>query len=84
MAENCTPAEQHRRWIDDEPTRSTELLPKLNRWIRHFEAAKQNPIHIVSLSPESLDETRWWFEFLVEVEAIQYDQEMVFKDLTRY
>ena len=84
LDERCTAAEQYRRWVDDEPTRGTELLLKLNRWIRHFEAAKQNPIHIVTLSPEGLDETRWWFEFLVVVKAIQYEKGMVFKDLINH
>ena len=83
LAKDCTHAEQHRRWIDDSPTRSTEILPEINLWIKHFEAARTNPIHLITLSPESLDRTRWWFEFLVEVEAID-DRDNVFKDLTRH
>ena len=83
LSENCTAAEQHQRWIDDSPTRSTEILPDINRWINHLRAAGPNPIHLVTLSPESLDVTRWWFEFLVEVEAID-GRDHVFRDLTRH
>ena len=60
------------------PTRSTEVLPDVDRWIKHFEAAKQNPIH--PLNPDSLDVTRWWYEFLVEVDAIN-EHDNVFRDL---
>ena len=84
LDERCTAAEQYRRWVDDEPTRGTELLPKLNRWITHFEKARQMPIHTVNLSTEGLNETRWWFEFLVEVKAIQYEKGTVFKDLLNH
>ena len=70
LSEKCTAAEQHRRWVNDSPTRSTEILPEINRWINHFKAAEHNPIHLATLSPEGLDKTRWWRKFLVEVKAI--------------
>ena len=81
LDERCTAAEQYKRWVSDEPTRGTELLPKLNRWITHFELSRQMPIHTVNLSTEGLIETRWWYEFLVEVKAIPHDKGTVFKDL---
>jgi len=81
LDERCTAAEQYKRWVSDEPTRGTELLPKLNRWIKHFEKSRQMPIHTVNLSTEGLMETRWWFDFLVEVQAIPYEKGTVFKDL---
>ena len=62
-------------------TRTTERLDEMDRWISHFEAAKMIPIHTVTLDADSLDVTRWWFEFFVEINVInRWDK--VFKDLT--
>ena len=36
------------------------------RWMDHFEAAKEVPIHTVTLDVDSLDVTRWWRDFFVE------------------
>ena len=63
------------------PTRGTEVLDEIDRWIKHFEAAKLNPIHTITLNPDSLDVTRWWYEFLIEVDVISR-HDKVFKDLT--
>ena len=70
LTEKCTAAEQHRRWINDSPTRSTETLSDYNRWITHFKTAEQHPIHLTTLSPEGQAKTKWWHTFLVEVKAI--------------
>ena len=70
LTEQCTAAKQHRRWVSDSPTRSTETLSDYNRWINHFKTAEQHPIHLSTLSPEGLAKTRWWHTFLVEVKAI--------------
>ena len=43
--------------------------------------SKLFPIHTIILNPDSLDVTRWWYEFLIEVDAISA-HDRVFKDLT--
>ena len=51
LAERCTHAEQHRRWINDKGCRQTEILDDYNRWTRHFETAKAFPIHLIKTKP---------------------------------
>jgi adenylosuccinate synthase len=70
MAENCSPAEQHRRWVNNMPCRRTEILPQIERWIKHFERAKQDPIHLVELDPEKAEISWWYREFLIEIEQL--------------
>ena len=62
-------------------TRGTERLDEMDRWISHFEAAKMVPIHTFTLDVDSLDFTRCWFEFLVEIKVMNR-RDKVFKDLT--
>ena len=62
------------------PTRSTERAEEMNRWIDHFEASKVVPIHTVTLDANSLEVTRWWRYFLVEI-GILNKRDRVFKDL---
>ena len=63
------------------PTRGTERLNEMDKWISHFEAAKMVPIHTLTLDVNSLDVTRWWFDFFVEIN-IMNRRDKVFKDLT--
>ena len=46
----------------------------------HFEAAKEVPIHTVTLDVDSLDITRWWRNFFVEF-GVLTKHDRVFKDL---
>ena len=81
LNERCSYAKQYRRWVNEMSTRTTERLDEMDRWISHFEAAKMIPIHTVTLDADSLDVTRWWFEFFVEINVMnRWDK--VFKDLT--
>ena len=41
VTEKCTKAKQHRQWVDDEPPRRTEVLADYDRWIKHFEKARE-------------------------------------------
>ena len=63
------------------PTRSSERLDEMDRWMDHFEAAKRVPIHTVTLDVDSLDVTRWWRDFFVEIGELS-KRDKVFKDLT--
>ena len=67
LDEGCSHAEQYRRWINDIPTRRSERLKEMVRWMYHFEAAKEVPIHTVTLNVDSLDVTCWWCDFFIEL-----------------
>ena len=51
LAERCTHAEQHRRWLDNMPTRGMEVLDKTDRWIKHFKAIPHPHYHTQSRQP---------------------------------
>ena len=57
-------------------TRRTEVLTEIERWIDHFEEAKQDQIHLVELEPESLDVTWWYHEFLNEIDQLSADDKV--------
>ena len=59
LDERCSDAEQYQRWVNEMPTRGTERLNEMDKWISHFEAAKMVPIHTVTLTIDSLDVTIW-------------------------
>ena len=61
-------------------TRSSERLDEINRWMDHFEAAKEVPIYTITLDVASLDITRWWRDFFVEL-GVLTKRDRVFKDL---
>ena len=67
-------------WTANEKAKptTTGILGEIVRWIKHFEAAKLDPIHLIELGAGSLDVTQWWYEFLVEIEQIN-DDDSVFK-----
>ena len=81
LKENCSHAEQYRRWVNDMPCRSTERSDEISRWIDHFEASKVVPMHTVNLDVDSLEVTRWWRYFLVEI-GILDRRDRVFRDFT--
>ena len=58
----------------------SERLEEMVRWMDHFEAAKEVPIHTVTLDVGSLDVTRWWCDFFVELGVLD-EREKVFMDL---
>ena len=62
-----TPAEQHRRWINDMPCRRTEILPEKEWWIEHLEQAKEDLIPLEELDNESAEMSVWYHMFLIEV-----------------
>ena len=80
LDEGCSHAEQYRRWINDILTRRSERLKEMVRWMDHFEAPKEVPIHTVTLDVDSLDVTRWWRNFFVEL-GVLTKHDRVFKDL---
>jgi hypothetical protein len=57
------------------PTRRSERLKEMVRWMDEFEAAKE-----VTLDVDSLDVTRWWHNFFVELGVLD-ERDKVFKDL---
>ena len=61
-------------------TRRSERLKEMVCWMDHFEAAKEVPIHTVTLDVDSLDVTRWWRNFFVEL-GVLTKHDRVFKDL---
>ena len=71
MEEDCYAAEQHRRWINIMPCRRTEILPKIERWIKHFEKAKKDPIQFEELDPENTEMSMWYWEFLIEIRHLR-------------
>ena len=81
LDEDCSSAEQYRRWVNDMPTRGSEKIKGMVRWMDHFEAAKEVPIHTISLDISSLDVTRWWRDFFVELGVLE-EEDKVFMDLT--
>ena len=62
------------------PTRGSEKIKEMVRWMDHFEAAKEVPIHTITLDINSLDVTRWWRNFFVELGVLD-KEDRVFKDL---
>ena len=82
LKENCSHAEQYRRWVNDMPCRSTERSDEKSRWIDHFEVSKVVPMHTVNLDVDSLEVTRWWRYFLVEI-GILDRRDRVFRDFTQ-
>ena len=81
IPKRCSYAEQYLWWVNEMPTRGTERLDEMDRWMDHFKAEKLVPIHTFTLNPDSLDVTRWWYEFFIELNVISR-QDKIFKDLT--
>ena len=63
------------------PTRGSERIKEMIRWMDHFEAAKEVPIHTITLDISSLEVTRWWRDFFVELGVLE-EEDKVFMDLT--
>ena len=81
LDEDCSSAEKYWRWVNDRPTRGSEKIKEIVRWMDHFEAAKEVPIHTITLDISSLNVTRWWCDFFVELRVLD-KEDRVFKDLT--
>ena len=81
LDEDCSSAEKYRRWVNDRPTRGSEKINEMNHWINHYQAAKEVPIHTITLDINSLDVTRWWRNFFVELGVLD-EEDRVFKDLS--
>ena len=64
------------------PTKGSERIKEMVRWMDHFEAAKEVLIHTITLDISILDVTRWWRDFFVELGVLD-EEDRVFKDLTR-
>ena len=63
------------------PTRRSERPKEMVCWMDHFEAAKEVPIHTITLDVDSLDVTRWWRDFFVELGVLD-EEDRVF-DITQ-
>ena len=63
------------------PTRGSEKIKKMVRWMDHFEAAREVPIHTITLDIGSLDATQWCRDFFVELGVLD-EEDRVFADLT--
>ena len=66
-----TPIEQHRKWINNEPCRETEVEAEKKRWINHFRQTKKSPAQSQELEKEG--KKRWWHAFLIETGDIILD-----------
>ena len=73
LGEPGTPAEQHKRWINDEPYRETEVKTEKKRWIKHFRQNKRSRAQSQDLDGESRKRSNWWHTFLVETGDITQD-----------
>ena len=62
------------------PTRGSERIKEMICWMDHFEAAKEVPIHTITLDVDSLDVTQWWRDFFVELGVLD-ERDKVFMDL---
>ena len=73
LGEPGTPVEQHKRWINDEPYRETEVKTEKKRWIKHFRRNKRSRAQFQDLDGESRKRSNWWHAFLVETGDIIQD-----------
>ena len=73
LGEPGTPAEQHKRWINDEPCRETEVKTEKKRWIKHFRQSKKSRAQSQDLDGEGRKRSTWWHSFLVETGDIVQD-----------
>ena len=69
LGKTGTPAEQHKKWINDQPCREAEK----NRWINHFRHRKSNPAQSRDLDGEGRKRSIWWHAFLIETGNIELD-----------
>lgn len=46
-------------------------MPEIERWIEHFEKAKEDPIHLVELDAENAEISMWYREFLIEIRQLR-------------
>ena len=76
LAEKGSAAEQHRRGVSDMPTRWTEVLPKLERWIDHFDMAKITQILLIEVEPESAEMSWWYHNFFIEIGQLSEDDDV--------
>ena len=74
LSEPGTPAEQHRKWINDEPCRETEVTAEKKRWTNHFKQSKKIPAQFQDLDDESRKRSVWWHAFLIETGNIELDE----------
>ena len=73
IGEPGTPAEQHKKWINDEPCRETEVKAEKKRWINHFKQSKMGPAQSQDLDGEGRKRSVWWHAFLIETGDIELD-----------
>ena len=73
IGEPGTPAEQHKKWINDEPCGETEVKAEKKRWINHFKQSKIGPAQSRDLDGEGRKRSVWWHAFLIETGDIELD-----------
>ena len=68
-----TLAEQHKKWINDEPCGATEVEAEKKRWINHFRQRKKSRAQSQDLDGEGRKRSVWWHAFLIETGNIELD-----------
>ena len=76
MEEDCSATQQHRQRINAKPCRRTEIIPEIERWIMHFEKAKEDLIHFVELDAENAEILLWYHEFLTKIRHLRKSNKM--------
>ena len=71
LGELGTPAEQHKKWINDKPCRAMEVKAEKKRWINHFRHSKTSPVQSQDLDGEGRKRSVWWHAFLIEMGNIE-------------
>jgi hypothetical protein len=64
------------------PTRRSERIKEMVCWKDHFKAGREVQIHTITLDIGSLNATRWWRDFFVELGVLD-KEDRVFMDLRR-
>ena len=65
-----TPAEQYRKWLNDDPPRIHEIRPEIERWKKHFRLSKERPVALDDFDGDGTEKLVWWREFLIETGRI--------------
>ena len=68
-----TPVEQHRKWINEEPCRETEVEAERKRWINQFRQTKKSPAQSQEQDGEGKKRSVWWHQFLIQTDNIELD-----------
>ena len=76
LREDCTPVNQFRRWIDDNPPRESRVANTMLEWILHFEALRDVPQFTINFGADTLEIVYWWRHFCVEIGILNEDDQV--------